>query len=203
MHLYNVKIFTRQAAMALFLILAPFATFATLMMLTTVKISLAASALVAFGLICRDMIAGRSFKILTTGAFVLFASLAGYHLMAATGMSAVSVRLAVDGGVLAIALGSIAIRLPFTLQYAREVVDAETLKQPRFLRTNYILTWVWSAAFVLMLFADIVSIYLPSTQLWVCVAIAFAVRNSAVYFTQWYPKHVRAGIAASADTAAA
>ena len=86
--------------MALFLILAPFATFATLMMLTTVKISLAASAVVAFGLVARDMVAGRSIKMLTTGALVLFASLAGYHLMAATEMSPTSVRLAVDGKVL-------------------------------------------------------------------------------------------------------
>ena len=189
--------------MAFFLILAPFATFATLMMLTTVKISLAASALVAFGLVTRDIIEGRSIKMLSTGSLVLFASLAGYHLMAANELSPTSVRLAVDGGVLAIALGSIAIRLPFTMQYAREVVDAETSKLPRFVRTNYILTWVWSAAFVLMLVADIVSIYLPSMPLWVCAATAFAARNSAVYFTRWYPKHVRAAITVSANTAAA
>ena len=47
--------------MALFLILAPFATFATLMMLTTAKISLLASAAVAFGLVgtrSRDADAG-------------------------------------------------------------------------------------------------------------------------------------------------
>lgn len=189
--------------MALFLILAPFATFATLMLLTTVKISLAASALVALGLVLRDMIEGRSIKMLPIGALVIFASLAGYHFIAVAAMSPTSVRLAVDGSILAIALASIAIRVPFTVQHAREVVDAETASQPRFMRTNYILTWVWSAAFVLMLLADIVAIYLPSTQLWVCAAIAFAARNTAVYFTQWYPKHVRAGIAASAKTAAA
>lgn len=191
--------------MAFFLILAPFATFATLMLLTTVKISLTASALVAFGVVTRDMIEGRSIKMLSTGSLALFASLAGYHLMAATEMSPTAVRLAIDGGVLAIALGSIAIRLPFTMQYAREVVDAETSRLPHFVRTNYILTWVWSAAFVLMLVADIVSIYLPSTPLWVCAAIAFTARNSAVYFTKWYPKHVRAAITASAtaNTAAA
>lgn len=188
--------------MAFFLILAPFATFATLMMLTTVKISLAASAVVAFGLVCRDIVAGRSIKMLTTGALVLFASLAGYHLMAATEMNPTSVRLAVDGSVLAIALVSIAIRKPFTLQHAREVVDAETAQLPRFLKTNYILTWVWSAAFVLMLLADMVAIYLPSTPLWICAAIAFAARNSATYFTQWYPKHVRAANAARTEAAA-
>ena len=202
MHLYNVKIFTRQAAMALFLILAPFATFATLMALTTVKISLAASAAVAFGLVLRDMVTGRSIKVLTAGALVIFVSLAGYHLIA-TEMTPPSVRLAVDGSVLVLALGSIALRKPFTLQHAREVVDTETARLPHFLHTNYILTWVWSAAFVLMLLADMVAIYLPSMPLWACAAIAFAIRNSAIYFTRWYPKHVRAGIAASAHTAAA
>ncbi|WP_425990796.1 hypothetical protein [Afipia sp. DC4300-2b1] len=189
--------------MALFLILAPFATFATLMLLTTVKISLAASALVALGLVLRDMVEGRSIKMLPIGALVIFTSLAGYHFIAAAEMSPTSVRLAVDGSVLAIALVSIAIRLPFTIQHAREVVDAETAKLPHFMRTNYILTWVWSAAFVLMLLADMVTIYLPSTPLWVCAAIAFAARNTATYFTKWYPKHVRAGIAASANAAAA
>lgn len=189
--------------MALFLILAPFATFATLMLLTTVKISLGASALVALGLVLRDMIEGRSIKMLPIGALVIFTSLAGYHFIAAAEMSPTSVRLAVDGSVLAIALVSIAIRLPFTIQHAREVVDAETAKLPHFMRTNYILTWVWSAAFVLMLLADMVTICLPSTPLWVCAAIAFAARNTATYFTKWYPKHVRAEIAASANAAAA
>lgn len=202
MHLYNVKIPVGRPAMALFLILAPFATFATLMMLTTVKISLLAGAAVALGLILRDMAAGRSIKMLTAGALAIFAALAGYHMIGAD-MTPTSVRLAVDGSVLVLALGSIALRKPFTLQHAREVVDAETARRPVFLRTNYILTWVWSAAFVLMLTADMVAIYMPSMPLWVCAAIAFAIRNSAVYFTQWYPKHVRAGIAASATTAAA
>lgn len=187
--------------MTLFLILAPFATFASLMVLTTIKISLMASAAVALALVLRDMVKGRPIKMLTAGALVIFASLATYTI--AADISPTSVRLAVDGSVLAIALGSIALRKPFTLQHAREVVDADTAKLPRFVRTNYILTWVWSAAFVLMLAADIVAIYLPSMPLWVGAAIAFAARNSATYFTQWYPKHVRAGSAASARTAAA
>ena len=143
-----------------------------------------------------------SMQLLTAGALVIFASLAGYHLLAAD-LHPTSVRLAVDGSILALALGSIALRRPFTLQHAREVVDAETAQRPLFLHTNYILTWVWSAAFVLMLLADMVAIYMPSMPLWICAAIAFAIRNSAINYTQWYPKHVRAGVAASATTAAA
>ena len=182
--------------MTLFLILAPFATFAALMMLTSIQITLAASALVAFGVLAWDAAHGRSIKALAAGAFGIFAGLLGYHLLSETPMSPTHVRLAVDGGVLAIALVSLAIRYPFTLQYAHEAVDDATRAMPRFMRTNYILTWVWSAAFVLMLAADVVAIYLPSVPLWTCAAIAFAARNSASLFTQWYPKRVRAEIAA-------
>jgi hypothetical protein len=203
MHLYNVKIFPWNAPMTMFLILAPFATFATLMLLTSVKISLAVAAVVGFGLVGWDLFKGRSIKALSAGAVILFVTLCGYHMLAARELNPTTVHLVVDTAVLAIALTSIAIRKPFTLQYAREAVDITTVNQSRFIRTNYILTWVWSAAFVLMLVADILSIYLPSIPLWVCVGIAFAARNSATYFTQWYPKHVRAEIAAATNTAAA
>ncbi|WP_424627323.1 hypothetical protein [Bradyrhizobium sp. SYSU BS000235] len=180
--------------MTLFLILAPFATFASLMMLTTVKISLLASTVIALGIFGWDLVKGRSIKMLSAGAVLLFAALCSYHMLA-TEISPTTARLIVDSGVLTIALGSIAIRLPFTLQYARERVDAQIQQQPRFLRVNYILTWAWSAAFVLMLAVDVLTIYLPSIPLWICAAVAFVARNTATFFTQWYPKHVRAAVA--------
>ena len=189
--------------MTLFLILAPFATFATLMMLSTVTASLAAAAAVALGVVGWDQFKGRSAKLLSIGTLVLFAALGACHALTDGGMSPAAVRIAVDGGVLAIALTSLVILLPFTLQYAREAVEPEILAQPRFLRTNYVLTSVWTAAFVLMLVADIVAVYWPELPLWSCAAIAFAARNAAVYFTRWYPKRVRAEIAANAETAAA
>jgi hypothetical protein len=43
-----------------------------------------------------------------------------------------------------------------------------------------------------MLLADSLMIYLPSLPLWIGLAIAFAARNGAVYFTRWYPKYRRA-----------
>jgi hypothetical protein len=99
---------------------------------------------------------------------------------------------------LAIALLSLAIRFPFTLQYAREVVDAQTAGLPGFLTANYIITAVWSAAFLLMLMANLLMIYLPGLPLWSGLAIAFAARNTALYFTRWYPRYRRAKFASSA-----
>jgi hypothetical protein len=71
------------------------------------------------------------------------------------------------------------------------VVDAETRKLPGFLRANYVITWAWTLAFVLMVITNVLMIYLPSLPLWAGIAIALAARNSAAYFTKWYPKHRR------------
>jgi hypothetical protein len=94
--------------------------------------------------------------------------------------------MAIDVGVLAIALVSIAIRFPFTMQYAREQVDAATTQEPGFLRTNYVLSWVWVGAMVLMMIADIFMIYFPALPLWAGLAAIYAARNAAIYFTNWY-----------------
>ena len=102
-------------------------------------------------------------------------------------------RLAVDAGVLVMALLSIAIRFPFTLQYARESVDSETRKQPGFMHANYVITWAWTAAFLLMVLTNVLMIYLPGVPLWAGLAIALAARNGAAFFTKWYPKHRRGG----------
>ncbi|MCX7307844.1 MAG: hypothetical protein NTZ72_07790 [Afipia sp.] len=186
--------------MAMFFTLAPFGTFAALTMLSTVQISLAASAAVAFAVFGWDVVRGRSVKMLATGAFVLFAALLAYHQVADKALSPTEVRIAVDCGMLTIALTSLAIRFPFTLQYAREAVEPEIHQQPRFIRTSYILTWVWSGAIALMLIADIVAVYWPSIPVWTCAAIVFAARNSASLFTQWYPKKVMALVAAEIST---
>ena len=47
------------------------------------------------------------------------------------------------------------IRKPFTLQYALEVVDAETAKLPGFMKANYIITWAWTGACVLMIVGNV------------------------------------------------
>ena len=90
---------------------------------------------------------------------------------------------------------------PFTLQYALEVVDAQTAGLPGFLTANYIITAVWSAAFLLMLMANALMIYLPGLPFWSGLAIAFAARNTALYFTRWYPRYRRAKFASSATAA--
>lgn len=188
--------------MIVFLILAPFGAFATLTLLTSVSISLFASAGVALATVIYDLIRGFQIKILAAGSVILFGALGCYVSLIDSSWSTPTIRLAVDGGVLAIALLSIAFRFPFTLQYAREVVDTETAKLPGFMQANYIITWAWTAAFVLMVAANVLMIYIPGLPLWVGIAIAVAARNSAALFTKWYPNHRRAMAAKQAPPGA-
>ncbi|MGY4416484.1 hypothetical protein ACVWW4_008220 [Bradyrhizobium sp. LB7.1] len=81
------------------------------------------------------------------------------------------------------------LRRPFTLQYALEAVPAETAAMPGFLYANYVITGAWTAAALLMAAANLVLLYVPGLPLWSSLAVAFAARNSAIYFTKWYPEY--------------
>jgi hypothetical protein len=187
--------------MMIFLILAPYGAFATLMFFTSAAVSLFAAATICLMVIALDAFRGRSIKVLGAGSAILFAALACYLVLVDSSWSNSQVKLTIDAGILAISLVSLAIRRPFTLQYAREMVDAKTAQLPEFLKASYVITWAWSLAFVLMVLANVLLIYLPGLPLWSGLAIAFAARNSALYFTKWYPEHQRAKFATSAPSA--
>jgi hypothetical protein len=185
--------------MTIFLILAPYGVFAMMMLIASATTSLFAAAMICFAVIGHDLLRGRSIKMLGLGSAIIFASLGSYLALSNVAWSSSAVKLAVDIGVLAIALVSLALRKPFTLQYAREMVDAETAELPDFLSANYVITWAWVLAFLLMILANALLIYVPGLPLWSGLAIVFAARNTAVYFTRWYPEHRkvrRAAIAA-------
>src|SRR5260370_216687 len=177
--------------MTIFLILAPCGAFATLMLVTSAAASLFVSAAICLMVIAYDILRGRSIKMLGAGSVILFAALGFYLTLVDSSLSSSAVKLTVDAGVFAISLMSLAIRQPFTLQYAREMVDTETAKLPGFMKSNYIITWAWTAAFLLMVMANVPMIYVPGLPLWSGLAIAFAARNTAVYFTRWYPQYRR------------
>ncbi len=187
--------------MMIFLILLPFGVFSALMLLTSAETALFASAATGLAVIAWDAFRGRQLKMLGAGSVVLFLGLGCYLTLIDAGLSTSAIKLTVDAGVLAIALVSLAIRHPFTLQYAREVVDAETLALPGFITANYIMTWAWTACMVLMMAGNILMIYLPGLPIWAGIAIAFAARNSTVYFTKWYPEYRKAKYGTSAADA--
>lgn len=189
--------------MTIFLILAPYAAFTMLMLVTSAAASVFTAAAICLAVIGFDISRGRSVKILGAGSVVVFVAVGGYLTLIDSGPSISGVKFAVDTGIFLLTLMSIAIRIPFTLQYALEVVDAETARLPGFIRANYIITWAWTGAMLLMMIGNVVLIYVPGLPLWFGILVAFAARNCAVYFTKWYPEYQKAKHATPAASAGA
>jgi len=171
----------------LFLILLPYGAFAFLMLVTSTASSLFGAAALCLAIIAFDVARGRAVKLLGAGSAVIFAVLGCYQLLSDTPLSALAVRIGLDSGLLLIGVVSLALRRPFTLQYAREIASTEALQRPDFLTVNYVITAVWTLAFLLMISANLLLISLPDLPLWSGLAMAFFIRNPAVYFSKWYP----------------
>lgn len=175
--------------MAIFLILAPYGAFTFLMLVTSATTSVFAASAICLATIAFDVARGRSVKILAAGSAILFAAIGLYLALIDAQLGTLGVKLSVDIGVFVISLGSLLARRPFTLQYALETVPAETAAMPGFLTANYIISGAWTAAALLMAAANIALLYFPGLPLWSSLAVAFAARNSAIYFTKWYPEY--------------
>lgn len=93
-----------------------------------------------------------------------------------------------------IALGSILVRQPFTLQYAKEDVPEEIWGTPEFLRVNYLISWVWVVAFGIEaasgLFGD--AVLDNSNNIWTGWIIQTLPMIMAAQFTIWYPAKLEA-----------
>jgi hypothetical protein len=178
--------------MTIFLILAPYGAFAFLMLVTSAAVSLFTGAAICLAVIAFDAMRGRSTKILGAGTAILFIGIGTYLTLLNPSISSSAVKFVVDVGMFGLALGSMLLRHPFTLQYALEAVPAETAAMPGFLRANYIITGVWTAAMLTMMLGNVAMLYVPGLPIWLSLAVAFAARNSAVYFTKWYPAYRKA-----------
>ncbi|MCC8960953.1 hypothetical protein H8A95_01170 [Bradyrhizobium sp. Pear76] len=175
--------------MTIFLILAPYGVFATLMLVTSATVSLLCATLICLAVIAFDIARGRSIKILGVGSVIVFTAVGFYLTFVDATASGIAVKIAVDAGILLVSLTSILIGQPFARQYALEQVDAETAKLPGFITANYLITGAWTAATLLMLIGNLAVLYVPALPLWTGLLIAFAARNAAVGFTRWYPQY--------------
>ena len=178
--------------MGILLAFAPFIVFALVDRLFGPMAGLIAGAVVSAALLVRDWITpGRSLKVLEIGTALLFSGLSVYTVLAAVNWSVVGVRLCVDTGLLVIVLVSMAVRRPFTLQYAREQVAPEFWDSAEFLRTNYVITAVWAVAFAVMVIAELALLYVPDLPPRIGIIAIILALVGAVKFTGWYPERVR------------
>lgn len=177
--------------MGILLAFAPFIVFALADRVAGSNIALFAGAATSAVLLLRELVApDRTPKLLELGTLILFGGLALYAWLAAPSWSIIAVRLRVDAGLLVIVLLSLAIRRPFTLQYARERTPPEFWSSPVFLRTNMIISAAWAFAFGAMILAEFALLYLPTLPRSFGVLVIIAALYGAIKFTSWYPKHV-------------
>lgn len=173
--------------MGVLLAFAPFLTFVVVERLIGVQPGLIAAAVVAVIVLLRDL-SRKTVKVLDVGTALLFAGLAIYKHFAHPDWSVIAVRLRVDLGLFLIVLVSILLRRPFTLQYAREQVPREFWNSPEFVRTNYVITGVWAAAFAVMVLAEAAVLYLPGMPKSLGVLVTVLAIVGAMKFTGWYPE---------------
>ncbi len=166
---------------------APFIAFALLNHFVDPTTALIAAALVSLGLIAREVLTGRSAKILEVGTCILFVGLAVYSYLSAADWPVVGVKLAVDIGLLLIVLFSLVVGRPFTLQYAREQAPPEVWNSPEFARTNWVITLVWFGAFAVLIAADLVLLYMPDVPHRISILVTIAALYGAFKFTVTYP----------------
>ncbi len=174
-------------------ILLGFVPFILFALLTSVSVSLAlwVAFAAAFAIGIRDFAHTQILRVLDVGSVILFGLLALYAGFIQPSLSIQDVRLVIDCGLLLIALVSMAIRNPFTLQYAREQTPPEFWHTPLFLRTNYIITAVWSLAFAVTTAADATATFNKRFPLSLDIAVGLGALACAVIFTARYPVHVR------------
>ena len=98
--------------MTLFLILAPYGVYAFLMLVTSATVSLVAAGAVCLATIAFDRLRGRSLKILPAGTAIVFAGIVAWLHLIDPALSDKAVKVAVDGGILAISLGSLLLAIP-------------------------------------------------------------------------------------------
>jgi hypothetical protein len=178
--------------MGILLAFAPFIGFAIVERLVGPVQGLVCGALIATALLLRDVLmARRSAKVLEVGTVLLFAGLVVYAVLAGASWSILGVRLRVDAGLLLIVLVSVAIRRPFTLQYAREQTPREQWNRPEFIRANYAITSVWALAFAVIVAADLVLLTLPEVPMRVGIIVTIVALVGAIRFATWYPDHLR------------
>ena len=102
----------------------------------------------------------------------------------------------------AVTFGSILARKPFTLQYARGMVDMALWKNPRFIRLNVLMSGIWGGIFLVNLGLSAAALVAPGSAGHVAQVATYFVLVAGIAFTIWFPEHMRktSAPAATQDT---
>lgn len=126
----------------------------------------AAAALAAAALVAAPSFAARRPKLLEVASIVAFVALLTVALVTHAGDGSVLARYArafAAGGLALIAFGSLLV-VPFTEQYAREMVSPAVWLSAGFRHTNRLFTAVWGAVFTAMAASHVIAGAIDSTR---------------------------------------
>jgi hypothetical protein len=170
---------------------APYIAFFLFMQAASIDLGLWAALIVAVLNAGRNWARSGSPKLLEVGTVLLFAGLAVFTSVAHWKWTVTGVRLAVDAGLLAIVLASLAAGRPFTVQYARERVPQQYWHTRLFLTINRRIAWAWAGAFAAMVATHAAVVFVPAVPVWADIVVTVAALAAAFRFTAWYPGHAR------------
>ena len=132
----------------------------------------------------------RKGMILSWATLVLFASL--FIAVGVLNMTWIlpGIGMLLYAGLAMVAFGSILAKTPFTLQYAREMVDRKLWKNPFFIRVNVLMTGVWGSVFVINLILSYLTFTSPQAFGWITSPLTYFVLVTGIGFTITYPRYL-------------
>jgi len=170
-------------------ILLGFTPFILFTLLTSISVSLALwiAFAAAFAISIRDFLHAKMVRVLDASCLLLFALLAIYAGFIQPSLTVKAVRFIADAAMLLIALGTMLLRNPFTLEYARDLVPSEEWPRPRFVRLNYFLTFFWALSFAVMGAADGLAAYTKIFPFYLEILLGLATLTFAIVVTVRLP----------------
>ena len=133
----------------------------------------------------------RKGMILTWANFVLFGgTFIAAGILNITGIIPV-MGVLIYMSLAAVTFGSILFGIPFTLQYAREMVDRTLWENPGFIRVNILMTGIWGIVFAVNAILDFIAFLSPERFGWIAVPVTYLVLVAGIIFTLWYPGYVQ------------
>ena|SRR5579871_2343893 len=179
-----------RSPLAMLLGFVPAAIF-TLLANISQDLALWAGLSAAFVVSIRDFAQEPVLRLLDMGSLVLFGLMALYAGFIHPGITIQLTRFVVDIGFCVLALLSILLRNPLTLQYAREQVANEIWKSRPFLLTNYGLTALWMLCFAVMASGDAFADMHKNLPVSLDAALCLVMIAAALIVTARYPNWLR------------
>jgi hypothetical protein len=165
---------------------APFILF-TLLSRLSADLALWVAFAAAFVVTIRDFVESPSLRLLDAGSLVLFAVLALGRGFLDPNLSLAAVRFIAEASLFLLLGLPLALKRPFSMDYAR--LDPREAGWPPalFLKVNYLVSGVWTASFLAMAAADGAVTFDPELPLYGSIAVSVIGLALAITFTLRYP----------------